>query len=231
MLRSALWLSMIGLLSLAGCSSSSSGGTPGAGGSGGSTAGAGGSLGAGGSAGGTTGAGGTGTGGSAGTGGTTGACGIGSGTSTGDTCNSVALNGPCVTPQLSTGTVPTGMGGPISNGTFLLTSETLYADPDAGITSVDGGLPQGARRQTFVLSNATSTSFTLDQVTISGTRTGRSHGTAAIAGTMVTFTPTCPPPTDGGDDGNTGTFTATSATITLIQSAAAGTVVSVYTKS
>jgi len=231
MLRSALWLSVIGLLSLAGCGSSSSGVAPGAGGSGGSAAGAGGSPGTGGSTGGTTGSGGAGTGGSAGTGGTTGACGIGSGTSTGDTCNSVALNGPCVTPQLSTGTAPTGMGGPIGNGTFVLTSETLYADPDAGITAADGGLTQADRRQTFVLSNATSTSFTLDQATISGTRTGRSHGTAAVAGAMVTFTPTCPPPTDGGDDGNTGTFTATLTTITLIQSTAAGTVVSMYTKS
>jgi len=231
MLRSALWLSMIGLLSLAGCSSSGSGGTKGAGGSGASTAGAGGSLGAGGSAGGTTGAGGTGVGGSVGTGGTSGACGSGSGTSTGDTCNSVALSGPCVTPQLSTVTAPTGAGGPISNGTFLLTSETLYADPDAGIALTNGALTQAARRQTFVLSNATSTSFTLDQVSISGTRTGRSHGTAAVAGTMVTFTPTCPPPTDAGDDSNNGTFTFTGTTITLIQSTAVGTLVSVYTKS
>jgi hypothetical protein len=123
------------------------------------------------------------------------------------------------------------MGGPISNGTFLLTSETLYTNPDAGITSADGGLTQGDRRQTFVLSNATSVSFTLDQATISGIRTGRSHGTGAVAGTMVTFTPTCPPPADGGDDGNTATFTATLTTITLIQPTAEGTLVSVYTKS
>jgi hypothetical protein len=105
-----------------------------------------------------------------------------------------------------------------------LTSETLYS---AG----DGGGLQGDRRETFAVSSVTSTSFTLDQVTVSGTHTERTRGTVAVAGTMVTYTPTCPPPGDGGDHGGSANFTATSTTFTLIQSKSGATQISVYTKS
>jgi hypothetical protein len=105
-----------------------------------------------------------------------------------------------------------------------LTSETLYGAGDAGSQ-------QGERRETFVVSSVTSTSFTLDQVTVSGTRTDRSRGTVVVAGTTVTYTPTCPPPGDGGGQGGSASFTATSTTFTLIQSRSSGTQSSVYTKS
>jgi hypothetical protein len=76
------------------------------------------------------------------------------------------------------------------------------------------------------------TSFTLDQIETSGARTDRSHGTVAIATTTATFTPTCPPPSDAGDNGGTVGFTATATTITLINSPKGdGSVeVDVYTK-
>ena len=44
----------------------------------------------------------------------------------------------------------------------------------------------------------------------------------------ATFTPTCPAPTDGGDQAGTVGFTANGATLTIIETSSRGTAVSVY---
>src|SRR4029077_14115084 len=102
---------------------------------------------------------------------------------------------------MSSATAPTVAGGAGANGTYELTSGLFYWTlPDAG-DSGDGDF--GTRRETFVVTNATTTSFTLEQFRVDGTQDGSEEGTVAIsgsgAGSMVTYTPTCPPPSDGGN--------------------------------
>jgi hypothetical protein len=151
-----------------------------------------------------------------GTAGTGGAplCGVASGgQSSGTTCNAIAASGPCVTATFSTATAPTPAGGAFVGGTYNLVSNILYGPPG---TDFQPGQPF---RQTYVLSDVTSTSFTLDQVEAVGTIVARSHETAAVAGMTATFSQTCPDP-DGGIDWTSGSyeFTATSSSITLFYS-------------
>jgi hypothetical protein len=126
--------------------------------------------------------------------------------------------------QFSTDTPPTPAGGTIVAGTYLLTSTTFYGPSD-------GGDQQQDRRETLIVSSVTAGGFTLDQVQVSGTRVDRSHGTVVSAATTVTYTPVCPPPGDGGDNGGSASYTATSSTFMLIETKNGGTRVSIYTKS
>lgn len=229
-MRSAALFVCLGVVIAAnGCGSSSNGtGTAGTGGGAAGTSGAGsGGTSAGGGSGGSSPTGGSG--GSSASGGSGGAlatCGTGTDQGSGETCNTFNATGPCVMQQVSSGTAPTAGGGTIATGTYNLTSLTRYNAPEGGNQSND-------RRETLVVSAVTAGSFTLDQVQVSGSSTQRSHGTVAVTGSMVTFTPTCPPPGDGGDNqGGTAGFTATSSTVTLIDSGNGngGVQVSVYTK-
>ena len=206
-----------------GCGSTSpaggTGGTGGGAGSGGGSAGSGaaGTVGSGGR-GGSTGS--AGTSGSGGAGGAL-ACGTTT-TSSGDTCNTVEATGPCVTATLNLGSAPVAGGGTISVGTYDLTSETVYASPDAG-----AAVANLTHRQTFVLSSPNGTSFTYNEVNLFGTATRRVSGTANVTGTGVVLTQTCPVTTaDAGVNGQTAGFTVTpsasSTTLTLIQPAASG---------
>jgi hypothetical protein len=182
---------------VAACGNSPAGG--GSGGGGGGAAGAGGSLGS---------AGGSG----AGTGGTL-SCGVASGgQSSGTTCNAIAASGPCVTATFSPVAAPTPAGGAFAGGTYNLVSEILYGP--AGTDFLSGQPFQ----QTYVLSDVTSTSFTLDQVEILGTVVARSHETAAVAGMTATFSQSCPDPDAGIDWGGSYEFTATPSSITLFRS-------------
>jgi len=141
------------------------------------------------------------------------ACSTATGPNSGATCNVVAAGGPCVPATFSTAAPPTPAGGTFAAGTYDLVSRTFY-----GSAEIESSfLPGVAIRQTYVLSDVTSTSFTLDQVEISGTVVARSHETAAVSGTTATFTQTCPDP-DGGIDWSGSTeFTATSSSITLFR--------------
>ena len=199
------------------------------------TGGAGGSAGAKGTGGAAGGAGSKGTGGAAGAAGATGTGGAGGALATcgnavggGDQCSSVTASatGPCVTPVMATGAVPTASGGTVTAGTYELTATNVYVTSDAGQT---GG--EEVSRQTFIVSNVTSGGFTLQQIEASGTATSRDEGTVAISGTTVTFTKTCPPPGDGGDQGGSAMFTATATTVTLITDHGSTVVVQTYTKS
>lgn len=73
-------------------------------------------------------------------------------------------------------------------------------------------------RHTYVLSDVTSTSFTLDLIETVGTIVARSHETAALSGMTATFSQTCPDPDGGFDWSESDTFTATSSSITLLRS-------------
>jgi len=219
MRKATLFLSIVGVFAINSCGSSGGGGTPGAAGSGGTSSG-----GTGGGAGGTTGGGGTGgSTGSGGTGGGLAACGTDDHGTSGDGCNTITPGGACVTAQTSNGTAPTTAGGTIVAGTYNLTSETIYGGDDSGNQQSD-------RRETLAVSGVTAASFTLDQAQASGTSMDRSHGTVVVTGTTVTYTPTCPPPDDGGDKGGSANFTATATTFTLIQSKNGNVDVKVYTK-
>ncbi len=189
-------------------------GKAGAGGAAGGSAGVAGSAGAAGGSAGSTGAGGA------------QACGTDPASETGAGCNTTATGGPCVTELVVTGPTPAAAGGTVVAGTYNLTSVSLYNTPDGSAPVTSMG------RRTLVVSGVLGSSFTLDQIETSGTRTDRSHGTVAIAGTTATFTATCPPPSDAGDNGGSVGFTITATTITLINSPKGdGSVeVDVYTK-
>jgi hypothetical protein len=157
------------------------------------------------------------------------ACGDATGSSN-DVCSTLtgAATGPCVVTEMSSATAPAAAGGPVSNGTYVYTSSTFYgALPDAA-GSTDGDFQ--TRRETFVVTNATTSSFTLAQFQASGTQMTSEEGMVAISGSMVSYTPTCPPPADGGDNGGSAGFTASSTTFMLILPKNGGTLVRVYTK-
>jgi hypothetical protein len=133
-------------------------------------------------------------------------------------------SGACVTSTLSTGAMPTPGGGAFVAGTYNLVSQIDYGAADAGFSSQTG-------RQTVVLSNVTSSSFTLDQIETSGTIVARTEGTVSVSGMTATFARTCPPPKDAGtDSGDSAQFTATSSSITLFQQNNGLVEVSVYAK-
>lgn len=198
----------------------------GAGATGGGTAGSGGSSTAGSGGHGGGGAGGIG-GGAAGTGGTGGvlaACGTSTGPNSGDTCNAIDATGACVTPTAGTGTPPTPTGGPIQVGTYDLVSATRYLGPDGGTINTQ------PLRETIVIS-ADGSGFTYDEVSISGLRRSRQHGTATNTGTPLTDTLTCPPPGDGGTKSASLGYTANGTTFTLfVSEGGGGTSVNVYMK-
>jgi hypothetical protein len=127
----------------------------------------------------------SGTGGSSGTGGTSG--GQCNGTTTGGSpCNSIANGASVVQEQQSATTAPTPAGnGPPSDGTYFMTSITVYTG-SGGASGPDGNSEQ----QTITF---TSSTMTLQQVDArNGCPADTNTGTLAFAGTQVTLTTTCP---------------------------------------
>jgi hypothetical protein len=214
-------------LALNGCGSSGALGAGGSGGGGGA-----------GAKGGTTGTGGSaGSNGSAGTGGGTGGAGgalplCGDGAGAAVQCSSLTgyvTGGFCTPTNILSATAPTPEGGTVSNRTYQVGSSIFYGTlPDAATGNLTGDF--AARRGTFVITNATATSFTLDQYTLDGTQASSEEGTVAISGTTVTYTRSCPPPGDGGNDGGSAGFTATATTFTLFMPEDGGTLVRGYGK-
>lgn len=220
-------------LALNGCGSSGAGGTGGSGGGGagakGGTTGTGGAAGSNGIAGanGDAGAGG-------GTGGAGGALPLcGDGAEAAEQCSSLTgyvTGGFCIPTNILSATAPTPEGGTVSNGTYQLGSSIFYGTlPDAAGGNLTGDF--ATRRESFVITNATATSFTLDQYALDGTQASSEEGTVAVSGTTVTYTRTCPQPGDGGDNGGSAGFTATATTFTLFMSEDGGTLVRIYGKS
>ena len=154
-------------------------------------------------------------------------CGDDTGSDRGESCNVAAANGPCVTPMLVTGTVPTPTGGTILPGTYNLVTDLYYGPLDANFSQKD-------LRQTLVFSNVTLSSLTLDQVATSGTATNRSHGTVGFSGTTVNYVPSCPAADAGGDTGGSANYTfatlGTQSAFVLIQENDGLTEVSTFVK-
>jgi hypothetical protein len=231
----------------AGTTGGSAGGAAGTtGGSAGTTGGAGGgTAGRGGAAGGAAGAAGTGAGGiagagvggiggiagtgvgggSGGTGGGLVLCGTNTNPDEGVTCNTVVPNGPCPTVTIGTGSPPAATGGQWVAGTYDLTSRTVYNPQDGG------GDESGPRRETVVVTGS-GNNFSVQMAQMSGTMLRRQGGTVVTSGTQLTFTPTCPPPGDGGDSGGTLDYSTNgSTTLTIYDMGGQGTLrLDVYTK-
>jgi hypothetical protein len=128
-----------------------------------------------------------------------------------------------VTPVIVTGPAPTPAGGPITAGTYDLVSVNVYPGPDAGTNN-----GQSDQRSTWIISSVTSTSLSLDVIEVSGTTTKRQSGAVTIAGSNVTFAPTCP---SGGNGGGSAAYTATTTTFTLFDMGDSGDLrVKVYNK-
>jgi len=133
-----------------------------------------------------------------------------------------------VTTTMASGAAPTPAGGTVTDGSYELTSSTFYGTlPDGG----ENGDFQ-TQRQTFIVTSAAVSSFSLVQLTARGTENESQQGTVSVSTvTTITYTPMCPAPGDGGNQGGSAKFTATSTTFTLFLSEDGGTLVRVYTKS
>ena len=178
-------------------------------------------AGVGGVAGGVGGAGGSATG---GTGGAAAVCGTNTDPDQGLTCNSIDATGPCVITTLGTGSPPAATGGAWVAGTYDLTSRTVYL-------SDGGSFSQDDRRETVMLTG-NGNNFTVQTSQVSGTQHRRQSGTVTLSGNQLTFTPTCPPPGDGGDSGGTQDYSSNgSTTITIYDTGNSGELrLDVYTK-
>jgi hypothetical protein len=80
-------------------------------------------------------------------------------------------------------------------------------------------------RQTLVIGAGVGGTFSVDIVTASGTQINRQHGAAVVSGMQAAFTPSCPPPPDGGSNGTILGYSATATTFTTMQTTNAGVVV------
>jgi hypothetical protein len=126
------------------------------------------------------------------------------GTPAGQACNAVENVGPLVTPTCTTGTVATGAGGPMPDGTYVLTAQTYYNVATcppvqiSGTIEVTGNCIQLAFGG--VLSGTTSVRFDPD-------------------GTGITSNPTCvnlPPGTASNADApGAKTYTVTGTMLTM----------------
>ena len=221
--------SILSVLALNACGSSGGGGAGGAGAVG--SGGAGGAAGAG-MAGAAAGSSGGGVGGSGGAGGNAGAggagaafgaCGDSSAPSSGEGCNTLTAAGVCVQEMAGMGNPPSATGGTIQEGTYDLMTKKLYGGSDAAADL-------SSERNTIMISSVTPVSFVLDTLDESGSQVRRAHGPVTVSGSTATFSPTCPLPADGGDQGGTVSFSANGATLTIIDSSSRGTTVSVYIK-
>ena len=122
----------------------------------------------------------------------------------GQACNTLTNVGAAVTPTCGTGTLPTGTGGTIVDGTYTLTSQTYYGTTGCPSTPVNATLEIAGG----CVQEVSSTPL---PVTVSTTHT--------VAGTTITRTVTCIDlGVDAGHlslDTSTDTFTATPTTFTV----------------
>ena len=122
----------------------------------------------------------------------------------GQACNTLTSLGAPVTPTCMSGTIPTGTGGTIVDGTYTLISQTYYGSTTCPSTPINGTLEiEGACVQEVTSTPIVVTASTLHMV----------------AGATITRTVTC---LDLGIDAGpltvdfaTDTFTATPTTFTI----------------
>jgi hypothetical protein len=105
-----------------------------------------------------------------------------SGTPNGPVCNNLVADGPTVPYTVVAAAAPTPAGGTITDGTYELTSLTVY-------TGVNGSTTPIASTACMVMTVAGSTVQTVDVVN------GQEHrytSTLSVSGTMFTMNDTCP---------------------------------------
>ncbi len=130
----------------------------------------------------------------------------------GQACNALVNVGALITPTCTTGVMPTGVGGAIVDGTYVLTSQTYYNVPACPTIALSGtALIAGRCRQ-----GISGGPFNL-----------ASTATVMVEGNTITSTIKCPiVDLDAGSitrDAPTKTFTATPTTFTIFTgNAAAG---------
>ena len=128
----------------------------------------------------------------------------------GPACNDLAAAAPSVDYSLSDqGSPPAATGGTIADGTYYLTSYTIY-----GAGSVGGGfVANQATSVTLVVAGASWTQVQVYSIenTVSTVSTNL---TAAVSGTAIALTPSCPQ----GAPATNGTYDATATAIQLVTS-------------
>jgi hypothetical protein len=138
-------------------------------------------------------------------------------------CNTLTNVAAPVVPTCVSGTVPTGTGGAVADGTYVLSSQTYYNVPAcpsesiAGTFTFSGGCLQGVAGV-----DRGQQSYTL-------------NATFAVQGSEMTVNVTCASLAGGNADAPVSTFTATGSTLTrFIRNSATGDTnpdrVEVYTK-
>ena len=120
----------------------------------------------------------------------------------GQACNTIANVATLITPTCTTGTMPTGTGGVIVDGTYVLTAQTYYSAPNC---------------PTAQLSETVEIAGDCFQAAIGGFTTGSGSGQVTVEGSTITVTPTCSNSglSSGTRDTPTATYTATATTITF----------------
>jgi len=129
--------------------------------------------------------------------------------SAGQACNAIANVGPQVTPACTTGTVPTGTGGVIADGTYVLTSQTYY----------NTGCPTSPIAETFVVAGDCfeDVGYFFQPGSLSPAIITTDAALATVQGNTIMLTLTC---AQSGfqttmQDTPTKTYTATDTTLTM----------------
>jgi len=127
----------------------------------------------------------------------------------GQACNAIPNVGAQVTPTCTTGTVPTGTGGVIADGTYVLTEQTYY----------NTGCPTAPISETFIIAgDCFQGVFDLfEPGSIAPAVTGTAATRVTVQGNTIMLTLTC---SETGfqttmQDTPTKTYTATDTTLTM----------------
>jgi hypothetical protein len=137
----------------------------------------------------------------------------------GQACNTLTTQGAAITPTCATGTAPVGTGGVIADGTYVLTSETIYG---------------GSCTSPFSLTETITIAGDCVQAVVGDILSATVSARLTRQGSSIAFTTTCQHvDADGAvfqPDTATQTYTATATTLTLFTVRAPTTTVAVFTK-
>lgn len=136
-------------------------------------------------------------------------------------CNELEQHGPPVALVGSRESAPLPTGGAISDGTYVLTSSTLYTKARPHGTKI---MEMG--RTTMVVSGATSQLVRTD----SEERERRTTVQREASGTVATLHTVCTPRRPATGESTATQYTATPSSLQFINPGPAGTVVATYTK-
>jgi hypothetical protein len=128
----------------------------------------------------------------------------------GGSCNGVTNVAAPITPTCASGTMPTGTGGTLVDGTYVLSQQTYYNFPGCPFEAIAATLELSGTCIEAAARAGTSDTFT-------------SNATATQQGNQITIDVTCSSLAGGTPDTPTRTFTASGSTLTwFIHNSAAG---------